>query len=407
MAEPRFAFHELLDKLSDDEEQDFLRELLDFAVHRLMEADVSARIGAEPYERSEGRVTHRNGHRSRRWDTRAGTLDLRIPRLREGTYFPPFLEPRRRSERALVSVIQEAYVHGVSTRRVEDLVQAMGMSGISKSEVSRMTAELDQMVSAFRERPLQKRYPYVWLDGTYHRVRTNGQVINQALILAIGVSEEGKREVLGLSLGPTEDEETWKEFLRSLVARGLRGVRLVISDNHLGLKKAIRQVLTGSAWQRCRVHFQRNVSSKVPKNAQRMVVAAVREIFEQSDKESARQVLHKTAQMLREKFPRVTELLLSAEEEVLTYLDFPEEHRCQIRSTNPLERLNKELRRRARVVEIFPNEASLLRLMGALLAEQHDEWLVARRYMSQHLLARLYEVPELLEDSTEKRKAIA
>jgi transposase-like protein len=407
MAETTFPLSELMDKLSGEEQGDFLRELLDFAVHRLMELDVTARIGAEPYERSESRVTQRNGYRSRRWDTRVGSMELRIPRLRQGAYFPPFLEPRRRSERALVSVIQEAYVHGVSTRRVEDLVQAMGMNGISKSEVSRMTSELDQMVTAFRERPLEKRYPYLWLDGTYHRVRTNGQVISQALILAIAVSEEGKREVLGLSVGPTEDEETWKEFLRSLVSRGLGGVRLVISDNHLGLKKAIRQVLTGAAWQRCRVHFQRNVSSKVPKQAQRMVLAAVREIFEQSDKKSAQGALRRTAQMLKEKFPRVSELLLSAEEDVLTYLDFPEEHRCQIRSTNPLERLNKELRRRGRVVEIFPNEAALLRLTGAILAEQHDEWLVARRYMSQHVLARLYEVPELLPEPEKERRAIA
>ena len=407
MADSKFPLHEMLDKLSSEEEGVFLRELMTYVVDRLMDADVSAQIGAEKYERSEDRVTHRNGYRSRVWDTRAGTVDLRIPKVREGTYFPAFLEPRRRSEKALCSVIQEAYVHGVSTRKVEALVQAMGMTGISKSQVSRIVKELDTMVTSFRERPLEGRYPYVWLDATYYPVRTNGRVVSQALVLAIGVNESGHREVLGLSVGPTESEETWKEFLRSLVARGLCGVLLVVSDDHLGLTTAIRGVMHGATWQRCRVHFLRNVLGKVPKGAQGMVLAAVRSIFDQTDKESARAALRKTADLFAAKYPKVSELLLDAEEDVLAHMDFPAEHWKQVRSTNPLERLNKELRRRCRVVEIFPNESSLIRLGGALLAEQHDEWLVTRRYMSQQTLARLYASPEELPQGEEETKLIA
>jgi transposase-like protein len=282
----------------------------------------------------------------------------------------------------------------------------MGMTGISKSQVSRIVMELDEMVTAFRERPLVARYPYLWLDATYYPVRTNGRVVSQALVLAIGVNESGHREVLGLSVGPTESEETWREFLRSLVARGLRGVQLVVSDNHLGLKKAVRSVLHGTTWQRCRVHFVRNVLGRVPKGAQGMVVAAVRSIFDQPDKESARAALRKTADLFADKYPKVAELLLSAEDDVLAHMDFPAEHWKQVRSTNPLERLNKEIRRRCRVVEIFPNEGSLIRLSGALLAEQHDEWLVARRYMSQHVLARLYEGPESLSPGEDETKLI-
>ncbi len=332
---------------------------------------------------------------------------MRIPKLREGTYYPGFLEPRRRSERAIVSVVVQAYVHGVSTRHVEDIVQAMGMTGISRSEVSRMCKELDQMVESFRTRPLEKRYPYLWLDATYEKVRENGRVVSQALIIAIGVNEDGQREVLGLTVGPSESEETWKAFLRDLVSRGLHGVRLAISDAHLGLKKAIQGVLAGASWQRCRVHFLRNVAGKVTKSALGMVMAAVRNIFQQEDLKSARATLRKTAEMLREKFPQVTEMLLEAEEDLLAHLHFPEEHWKQISSTNPLERVNKEIKRRTRVVEIFPDRGSLIRLGGALLAEQHDEWLVARRYMSQSAMARIYQPPAMLEEEGESTKRIA
>lgn len=404
MADPKVAGPDVLAKLLSEVEGDFLREALRHFLQALMEADVSAQIGAEKYERSEDRLTQRNGYRSRTWETRAGALALKIPKLREGTYYPGFLEPRRRSERAIVSVVVQAYVHGVSTRHVEDVVQALGMTGISKSEVSRMCGELDELVESFRTRPLSKRYPYLWLDATYEKVREHGRVVSQALIVAIGVSEDGQREVLGLTVGPSESEETWKEFLKDLVSRGLRGVRLAISDSHLGLKKAIQRVLAGASWQRCRVHFLRNVAAKVTKSALGMVMAAVRNIFLEEELESARATLRRTAEMLKEKFPQVSEMLLEAEEDLLAHRHFPQEHWKQISSTNPLERVNKEIKRRTRVVEIFPDRKSLIRLGGALLAEQHDEWLVARRYMSQNAMARIYQPPALLEEKGESRR---
>jgi len=391
MADVKIAGGEVLDKLLCADGGDFVRMAVERFAQALMEAEVSSQVRADPYERTEDRVTQRNGYRDRTWETRAGALALRIPKLREGSYFPGFLEPRRRSERALVSVVQQAYVHGVSTRHVEDLVQAMGMTGLSKSEVSRMCGELDAEVEAFRTRPLEKRYPYVWLDAMYENVRENGRVVSQALIIAIGANEEGHREVLGLTVGLSEEEATWKEFLRGLVARGLSGVQLVISDAHGGLKKAIAGVFQGASWQRCRVHFLRNVASCVARSAQGMVLAAVRTIFTQKDQESARKALHETATMLEPKFPQVTKKLLEAEEDLLAYMVFPEVQRRQISTTNPLERLNKEVRRRTRVVGIFPNRGALIRLAGALLAEQHDEWLVTRRYMSPKVLATLYE----------------
>jgi putative transposase len=391
MADDKIAGGEVLDKLLGTVEGDFLREAVQRFAQFLMESEVSERVGAARYERTEDRVTQRNGYRDRAWETRAGAVALRIPKLREGSYFPGFLEPRRRSERALVSVVQQAYVHGVSTRQVEDLVQAMGMTGLSRSTVSRMCAELDAEVEAFRTRPLEKRYPYLWLDAMYEKVRLNGRVVSQALIIATGVCEDGHREVLGLTVGLSEDEATWKEFLRELVARGLRGVQLVISDAHEGLKKAIGAVFQGASWQRCRVHFLRNVAASVPRSAQGMVLAAVRTIFTQETQEGARRALHETARMLEAKFPQVTERLVEAEEDLLAYMVFPEEHRKQISSTNPLERVNREIRRRTRVIGIFPDRGSLIRLAGALLAEQHDEWVVTRSYMSPGLLAGLYE----------------
>jgi len=398
MADSSFAAHEVLDKLLAESEGDFLRDALTWLLNQLMDADVSGQIGALLHERSTSRTTHRNGYRNRVWDTRAGTLSLKVPKLRKGTNQPPFLEPRRRSERALMAVVQEAWINGVSTRKVEHLVQAMGMTGISKSEVSRLCCELDEMVEAFRTRPLDgTRYPYVWLDATYENVRVNGHVVSLALIIAIGVTESGRREILGLTVGLSEEEATWTEFLRSLVERGLTGVRLAISDAHGGVKNGIRTVFQGASWQRCKVHFLRNVTAKVPKSAQGMVLAAVKNIFLQTDKESATAALRKTATMLEEKYPSVSPQLLAAEEEVLAYLDFPPEHHRQISSTNPLERLNKEVNRRTDVVGIFPNRQSLIRLSGALLSEQNDEWAVCRRYMSQGSIERIYagrEVPE-------------
>jgi len=404
MAEIKVAGSALLDKLLSAPEGDFLRSAVEQFLQALMEADVSGRIGAERYERTEGRTTQRNGYRDRTWDTRAGSLALRIPKLRDGSYFPGFLEPRRRSEKALASVIQEAYVHGVSTRHVEDLVQAMGMTGISKSQVSRLCAELDELVESFRTRPLETRFPYIWVDATYEKIRVDGRVISQALISAIGVSEDGHREILGFTVDNSESEESWKEFLRSLVARGLHGVQLVTSDAHEGLKKAIAEVFQGASWQRCRVHFLRNLAAKVPASAQGMVLAAVRTIFTQEDLESAREALHKTATMLEEKFPEVAAMLEDAEEDLLAYMVFPEPHRRQISSTNPLERQNKEIKRRTKVVGIFPTRQSLIRLGGALLAEQHDEWVVNRRYMNPKQLASLYGPRQKLLGSRPKNR---
>ncbi len=404
MAETKVASSSLLDKLLSAPEGDFLRGAVEEFLAALMEADVSAQIGAHLFERTEGRVTQRNGYRDREWDTRAGTLALRIPKLREGTYFPGFLEPRKRGEKALLGVVQEAYVHGISTRQVDHLVQALGMTGISKSQVSRLCEELDGMVEAFRTRPLETRFPYIWVDATYEKVRIGGRVVSQALIAAIGVSEEGHREVLGFTVDNSESEESWKGFLRNLVARGLHGVQLVISDAHEGLKKAIAEVFQGSSWQRCRVHFLRNVAAKVPASAQGMVLAAVRTIFTQEDMESAREALHKTATMLEKKFPDVAAMLVGAEEDLLAHMVFPEPHRRQISSTNPLERQNKEIKRRTKVVGIFPTRQSLIRLGGALLAEQHDEWVVSRRYMNPKLLASLYGPQQKLIGSKPKKR---
>jgi putative transposase len=366
-----------------EQEPDFLREVVRETLQALMEAEVSAQIGAERYERSEERTTQRNGFRSRLWDTRAGTLELAVPKLRQGSYFPSFLEPRRRGEQALVSVIAEAYVQGVSTRKVEALVQQLGITSLSKSEVSRLAQSLDAQGRAFRERRLDADYPYVWLDARYEHVREDGRVQSMAVVVAYGVRGDGVREVLGLDVGLSEDVALWRAFLQGLVGRGLRGVRLVISDAHVGLKQAIREVFVGASWQRCRVHFLRNVLALVPKSAQAMVAATVRTVFEQADRGAAQRQLAQVCALLGERFPKVVQLLETAEEEILTFYDFPEAHRRQIYSTNPLERLNKELKRRSAVVGIFPNREAVLRLFTALLAEQTDEWLVGRHYFSE------------------------
>lgn len=394
MADSILTPEELLCKLMGGQETDFLREALLAMLREIMEAEVRGKTGADLGERTAERLCRRNGYRERRFDTRVGTLALPIPKLREGSYFPSFLSPRRRSEEALISVICEAYVRGVSTRKVEELVAALGLEGISKSEVSRICSALDGQVEAFRHRPLLGRYPYLFLDATYEKVRDEtGRVVSMALVVAYGVAETGEREVLGLDVCRSEDVTFWKGFLAGLVSRGLSGVALVISDAHRGLRRAIEEVLLGCSWQRCRVHFLRNLLSLVPKEAQGMVLAAVRLIFQQPDQETAKVELRGLAQRLEAKLPRVAALLSEAEEEILSHMLFPREHWRQISSTNPLERLNKEINRRSRVVGIFPDERSLIRLIGAVLAEQNDEWAVSRRYMSRHSLARIYQSP--------------
>jgi putative transposase len=379
----------------EDQQADFLQEGVRWLVQELMEAEVSAQIGAERYARTPERTTQRNGYRPRPWDTRMGTLELAIPKLRQGSYFPSWLEARKRGEQALVAVVAEAYVQGVSTRKVEALVQSLGIAGISKSEVSRMAASLDGQVAAFRTRRLDAEYPYLWVDARYEHVREDHRVQSMAVVIAYGVRADGVREVLGVDIGLSEDVALWREFFQGLIARGVRGVKLVVSDAHPGLKQAVKEVFLGAGWQRCRVHFMRNLLARVPKSAQAMVAATVRTIFDQPGRAAAEAQLLQVVEALGERFPVAIQLLLEAEGEILTFFDFPPEHRRQIYSTNPLERLNKELKRRSAVVGIFPNRASVLRLFGALLAEQNDEWLVAgHRYMSEISMRKLFNQPE-------------
>lgn len=377
----------LLRKAAMDCDVDFLREGVRVFSQALMELEVTAHIGAERHARTPERTGQRNGYRDRRWDTRVGTIDLAVPRVRDGSYFPALLEPRRRAERALVAVVQEAYVHGVSTRRVEDLVQALGITGLSKSEVSRLCATLDAEVERFRTRPLIGPYPYLWLDATYLKVRQDSRIVAMAVVIAIGVNAEGHREVLGLDVGPSEEEAFWEQFLRGLVERGLTGVRLVTSDAHAGLKRAVQTILHGASWQRCRVHFVRNALALVPKSAQQLVAATIRTVFAQPDAASARAQWRRVADGFRERFARLAALMDAAEADVLSYLTFPSAHWRQIWSNNPLERLNKEVKRRSDVIGIFPNTGAVLRLVGMILAEQHDEWQVSRCYFSAESLA--------------------
>src|SRR5215211_1636514 len=387
--ELRMALLELLRKAELERDADVLRDGARVLSQALLKLEVTQHLGAERHARTAERTGQRNGYRERLWDTRVGTLDLRVPRVRDGSFYPSLLEPRRRAERALVAVVQEAYVQGVSTRRVDDLVQALGMHGISKSQVSRLCSELDAEVERFRTRKLEGPYPYLWLDATFLKVRQEGRVVSLAVVLAIGVSASGQREVLGLDVGPSEDGAFWLQFLRGLLARGLSGVQLVISDAHEGLKGAIAAVLQGASWQRCRVHFVRNALALVPKAAAQMVAATIRTVFVQPDAASAREQWRRVADGFRPRYPRLAELLDEAEADVLAYLAFPPEHWRQVWSNNPLERLNKEVKRRTDVVGIFPNPAAALRLVGAVLAEQHDEWQVARRYFSAESLTKL------------------
>jgi putative transposase len=387
------ALLDLVRKAAADPDIDVLREAMAVMSQALMEAEVEAHVGAGRHERSPERTGQRNGYRERTWDTRVGSLELRVPRVRDGSYFPALLEPRTRAERALTAVIQEAYVQGVSTRRVDALVQALGMTGVSKSQVSRLCQELDAVVERFRSRQLQGPYPSVWLDATFVKVRVDGRVVSMAVVIATSVRMTGEREVLGFDVGPSEDGAFWLRFLRSLVARGLSGVPLVISDAHQGLTGAIGAVLQGASWQRCRVHFVRNALALVPKGAQPWVAATIRTAFAQPDATTAREQWRRVADGFRDRFPRLALLLDDAEADVLAYLAFPSEHWRQIWSNNPLERLNKEVKRRTDVVGIFPNEAAVVRLVGAVLSEQHDEWQVGRRYLSAESLAKLLTPP--------------
>ena len=388
------ALREALGKIMESEHADLLRESVALVVREVMELEASERAGAERYERSSERSTYRNGYRQREWDTRVGTIELAIPKLRQGSYLPSFLNARKRSEQALLAVVMEAYTNGVSTRKVERLVEQMGVESMSKSQVSRICQALDERVEVFRNRPLEGAYPYLWLDARVERVREReaGMVRQKALLVAYAVHETGRREVIGLKVGEVESEAEWRAFLRELVARGLSGVQLVISDAHQGLKNAIGQVL-GAQWQRCCVHFVRDMLGHVPRQSQPMVRGALKQIFAAPDRDGAGETLAVVVTQLRPTASKVARLLEDAEEELLAYMRFPREHWPKIRSTNPLERVNLEIARRSDVVGISPDDAALLRLATSLLVEQNDEWLIQKRYLSLHSLALLTHGP--------------
>ena len=404
MALDQSALTELLDALRAGGDVDFMRDAMQLVLQELIELEATQVIGAARYERADGRTTHRNGSRSRLLSTKAGDVELAIPKLREGSFYPSLLEPRRRIDRALWAVIMEAFVHGVSTRKVDDLVAALGIDvGVSKSQVSRICAELDVAVTEFRERPLDHiEFPYVFLDATYVKAHEGARVVSKAIVVATGVAADGTREVLGLAVGDSEDKAFWTGFLRSLRARGLAGVRLVISDAHEGLRQSIEKVMLGAGWQRCRVHFLRNVLAKVPKGSSEMVAAAVRTIFAQPDATAVGDQLEVIAEKLGRQFPAVESMLRDAATDICAFAVFPQAHWRKIWSTNPLERVNKEIKRRTNVVGIFPNEASVLRLAGSVLLEIHDEWAVTdRRYLSEGSMAKLYEIDNDALDTKE------
>ena len=370
---------------------DFLREAVRVMSTLLMEMEVKQQIGADRYERTENRTTHRNGYRDRDWQTRVGDVPLKIPKLREGSYFPSLLEPRRQAEQALFSVIQQAYIQGVSTRRVDELVKALGLTGIDKSAVSRISQQLDETVRQFRERKLEGTYPYVWLDALYLRVRQNHRIVSQAVVIAIGVKETGEREILGFDIAASEEHAFWLAFLRSLVERGLHGVRLVISNAHTGLKAAIGIVFQGASWQRCRVHCLRNLLAHVPQGDKAMVAAAVRTIFAQPHRQAAGQQLQEVVKAFVGRWPKAAKVLSDAEEDILAYMAFPPEHWTRLYSTNPLERLNREVKRRTDIVGVFPDQDAVIRLVGSVVQEIDDEWQVERRYFSQDSMRKLNE----------------
>jgi len=384
------AVEEVVRRVLADEHADVLRESLELLVRELMEVEVSELVGAELGERRpDDRATHRNGYRARRWDTRAGEIELQIPKLRQGSYFPGFLRPRKRSEQALVAVVQQAYVCGVSTRRVDQLVESLGLR-ISRSEVSRVCALLDEQVEAFRSRPLEGRYPYVFLDAKVEKVRDGGRVVPKCVVVAHAVHESGRREIIGLDVGEAETEAFWREFLRSLVARGLVGVQLAVSDAHPGLKAALAQVL-GCPWQRCSVHFLRDCLGHARKDQHGLLAALIRPIFNQAGREAASEALSAAVEQLERPLPKVAALLEGAEEDVLAFYAFPAEHWRKLRSTNPLERFNREIGRRTDVVGIFPDDSSLIRLTSMLAIEANDEWLVGRGYVSRQSMEPLLE----------------
>jgi putative transposase len=403
MALDQSVLTDLLDALRSGGDLDFMREAMQLVLQALIDLEASQAIGADRYERTDGRTTHRNGSRARLLSTKAGDVELAIPKLRHGSFFPALLEPRRRIDRALWAVIMEAFVHGVSTRKVDDLVSALGIdAGVSKSQVSRICAELDGAVAEFRERRLDHiEFPYVFLDATYVKAHDGAHVVSKAIIVATGVARDGNREVLGLAVGDSEDKAFWTAFLRQLRTRGLGGVRLVISDAHEGLRQSIDRVMIGAAWQRCRVHFLRNVLAKVPKASSEMVAAAIRTVFAQPDAGAVADQLDSIAAKLGRQFPAVETMLRDAAIDVCAFAAFPQAHWKQIWSTNPLERVNKEIKRRTNVVGIFPNEAGVLRLAGAVLLEVHDEWQVTeRRYLSEGSMAKIYETGN--DDKTHK-----